>query len=249
MALSDRLIRNQVWPGRPSVSTGSRIVQMVVEKEIPHFISVHGVRCRAWYRGQPLRCDSCRKIGHRSAVCPLKGKCFKCQKEGHWARNCKAAAGAPAEVVDVPAVADKGEDDAMEVSAKAELSANDSSVAATEESVNEELEDECLGSGAEDNSVVEEVVEEGFASAPPSVVPTKPAVESASSRKRRIPTATGGGITKKAQHTLPRGAVVAAKQMVSRPSKLMSAAVKGQKPNVDSSIFKKDPRLSFVSEA
>lgn len=91
-------VRHQSWPGNASVSTGSRVVSMVVRQEIPRFISVRGVRCKVWYRGQPLRCDLCRKVGHRSAVCPVKGECFKCAREGHLARNCPNPAMAPAAI-------------------------------------------------------------------------------------------------------------------------------------------------------
>ncbi|XP_022808005.1 uncharacterized protein LOC111345018 [Stylophora pistillata] len=90
-------VRNQVWPGRPSVSTGSRIVQMVIRNVIPPFIPIRGVRCKTWYRGQPLQCGTCRKVGHKSADCPLKGKCFRCHQDGHLARNCKVTVAAPAE--------------------------------------------------------------------------------------------------------------------------------------------------------
>ncbi|PFX13250.1 hypothetical protein AWC38_SpisGene22684 [Stylophora pistillata] len=92
---SIKSVRHQVWPDRPSVSTESRIVSMVVKKEIPRFISVRGASCKVWYRVQPLRCDLCHKVGHRSAQCPLKGKCFKCAKEGHLARNGPNLARAP----------------------------------------------------------------------------------------------------------------------------------------------------------
>ena len=81
-------VRLQVWPGRPSVSTGSRLVRMVISKEIPRFISVAGIKCKIWYRGQPLRCDLCHKIGHKASSCPLKGKCFHCGQQGHLARKC-----------------------------------------------------------------------------------------------------------------------------------------------------------------
>ncbi|PFX12148.1 Transposon TX1 uncharacterized 149 kDa protein [Stylophora pistillata] len=67
-------VRLQVWPGRPSLSTGSRLVRMVISKEIPRFISVAGIKCKIWFRGQPLRCDLCHKISHKALSCPLKGK-------------------------------------------------------------------------------------------------------------------------------------------------------------------------------
>lgn len=87
-------VRNQVWPGRPSVSTGSRVVQMVIRNVISPFISIRGVRCKIWYRGQPLQCTTCHKVGHKSAECPLRGKCFRCRQGGHLARNCQATVGA-----------------------------------------------------------------------------------------------------------------------------------------------------------
>ncbi|PFX14498.1 hypothetical protein AWC38_SpisGene21340 [Stylophora pistillata] len=102
-------VRHQVWPGLPDVSTGSRIVSMVRTKEIPRFVSIKGVRCKVWYRGQPLRCDICRAIGHKSAACPDRGRCLRCHKEGHFARTCPDAwnkASAPT----VPSVAAPGDE-------------------------------------------------------------------------------------------------------------------------------------------
>ena len=102
-------VRHQVWPGLPDVSTGSRIVTMVRTKEIPRFVSIKGVRCKVWYRGQPLRCDICRAIGHKSAACPDRGRCLRCHKEGHFARTCPDAwnkASAPT----VPSVAAPGDE-------------------------------------------------------------------------------------------------------------------------------------------
>ncbi|PFX17278.1 Transposon TX1 uncharacterized 149 kDa protein [Stylophora pistillata] len=81
-------VRNQFWSGRPSVSTGSKVVRMVLEREIPLFININGIRCKIWYRGQPLRCDRCCKEGHKATACPDKGKCYRCHKEGHLSRNC-----------------------------------------------------------------------------------------------------------------------------------------------------------------
>lgn len=84
-------VRHQMWPGKPSVSTGCRLVRMVVKKEIPRFISIGGIRCKVWYRDQPLRCDICRQVGHAAKQCPDKGKCRRCHKAGHFARECTSA--------------------------------------------------------------------------------------------------------------------------------------------------------------
>ena len=63
-------LRYQTFPGYPDVKTGSRIIKMVVEKEIPSQLSIQGFPCRVWYRGQPVRCNICREIGHMAASCP-----------------------------------------------------------------------------------------------------------------------------------------------------------------------------------
>ena len=81
---------------RPSISTGTRLVRMVCTKEIPRFLVINGVRCKTWYRGQPLRCDICRAEGHKSASCPDKGKCRLCKKTGHFARSCPKPWSSPA---------------------------------------------------------------------------------------------------------------------------------------------------------
>ena len=78
----------QRWSAKPTVSTGTHLVRMVVRKEIPRLIVVNGIRCKVWYKGQPLRCDICRAVGHKSASCPDKGKCFRCHQSGHLSRSC-----------------------------------------------------------------------------------------------------------------------------------------------------------------
>ena len=63
-------LRDQFFPGHPDVKTGSRIIKMVVEKEIPSQLSIQGSPCRVWYRE---RCNICRVIVHMAASCPNKG--------------------------------------------------------------------------------------------------------------------------------------------------------------------------------
>ena len=38
------------------------------------------VPCRLWYKGQPMRCNICREIGHMAASCPNKGLCRRCKE-------------------------------------------------------------------------------------------------------------------------------------------------------------------------
>lgn len=109
----------------------------------------------------------------------------------------------------------------------------------------------CSDSVVDDESVIEKVLDEGFVREPPVVEPVKP-VASVSTRKHPcksdtkappVPAVAGGGITKRTQHTLPKGAVAAAKELIGRSVKPVITTAK-----VDSSIFKKDPRLSLVDK-
>ena len=81
-------VSHQHWTHLPDVCTGTRIVRMVVDKDIPRFIFVRGIRCKVWYRDQPLQCDICSKLGHKASACPDKGKCLRCHNPGHVARHC-----------------------------------------------------------------------------------------------------------------------------------------------------------------
>ena len=44
---------HQHWTNLPNAATGTRIVWMIVEKDIPRFIFVRGIHCKVWYRDQP----------------------------------------------------------------------------------------------------------------------------------------------------------------------------------------------------
>ena len=81
-------VQFQHWTNLPEVSTGTRVVRMVVDKEIPRFLVIRGVRCKVWYRDQPLTCDICKKGGHKASACPDKGKCLRCHEPGHVVRHC-----------------------------------------------------------------------------------------------------------------------------------------------------------------
>ena len=80
-------IRHQQWSNVPGVHTGTRLVRMVRKHEIPRNIIIDGIKCRVWYKGQPLVCDICNG-NHKAADCPLKGKCRRCHQAGHFVRNC-----------------------------------------------------------------------------------------------------------------------------------------------------------------
>ena len=78
----------QHWTSMPDVSTGMCVVCMVVEKDIPRFLFIRGIRCRIWYHDQPSTCDICSKEGHKASACPDKGKCLRCHQPGHVAHHC-----------------------------------------------------------------------------------------------------------------------------------------------------------------
>ena len=81
-------ISYQTWVGLPGIHTGTRVVKMVRSSPIPRSLVIGGVRCKVWYRGQPVTCDVCREVGHVAAKCPNKGRCFHCRQQGHMARDC-----------------------------------------------------------------------------------------------------------------------------------------------------------------
>ena len=55
----------------PNLCNGNRIVEMVLNEELPYFISICGCQSRLWYRGQLIQCIVCREFGHRAQSCPL----------------------------------------------------------------------------------------------------------------------------------------------------------------------------------
>ncbi|PFX11978.1 hypothetical protein AWC38_SpisGene24138 [Stylophora pistillata] len=209
---------------------------MIVQKEIPRFISIGGTRVKIWYRGQPLRCGLCCKVGYQAAACASKGKGFKCHQEGHFAINRTVAAGALPGVTNVPAVTGSkpiadpitgGDEEVVSVSG------SEAGSEAGSEGSEDRFASLPTANGGDDvpvpcDSVVVTAVD-GFASSAvePSVSqetnsppvgsaepnPTVEANWSSVTRRR-----AGGKVSKKvlkAQPSLPRGAVLAVKEMAS----------------------------------
>ena len=75
----------------PDLCNGNRIIKMVLDEDLPYFLSVCGCQCRVWYRGPSIQCFVCRELGHRAQSCPLSGRCRYCHQVGHMARDCAQA--------------------------------------------------------------------------------------------------------------------------------------------------------------
>ena len=71
-----------------SLFDGNRVVKIVLNKEIPYFLSVLGHDCRAFYRNQTPECLICRESGHRSQSCPFSGLCLRYRQPAHRAKEC-----------------------------------------------------------------------------------------------------------------------------------------------------------------
>ena len=56
------------------ISTGTRIVRMLLDHHVPFQSNIQGYPCRVWYAGQPLKCTIC-KGAHKAADCPDRNKC------------------------------------------------------------------------------------------------------------------------------------------------------------------------------
>ena len=67
-------IRHQHWTHLREVATGTREVRNNLRWSIPRFIRICFIRCKVWYRGQPVYCDICREGTHIASHCPYKGK-------------------------------------------------------------------------------------------------------------------------------------------------------------------------------
>ena len=85
-------VKRQHWVDLPDVQTGTRLVDIFLDKHVPRNLVIGGFNCKTWYRGQPVQCDLCREIGHVLSQCPIRGKCRKCREPGHLARDCNRPA-------------------------------------------------------------------------------------------------------------------------------------------------------------
>lgn len=81
-------VRDQRYLNNNDIATGTRLVDIVLSKPPPRVALINGFPCRVWYRGQPVMCNICAVLGHKSINCPYKNKCRLCEQDGHFARNC-----------------------------------------------------------------------------------------------------------------------------------------------------------------
>ena len=118
-------VERSVAAETPNLCNGNRVLKMVLNEDLPYFISVCGYQCRVWYRGQPIQCFVCRQSGHRAQACPLSGRCRYCHQVGHMARDCVQAwdPTPPAVPVDI-----RTDVDASSVSDSSTVMADDPSV-------------------------------------------------------------------------------------------------------------------------
>ena len=88
-----RNVKRQKYIGRPDIETGTRLVLMAFRVIPPRLVSIDGYFCRLWFKGQPIICNLCNVLGHKSADCPNRDKCRRCGVSGHFARSCPNARG------------------------------------------------------------------------------------------------------------------------------------------------------------
>ena len=83
-----KLVKRQHWVALPDVQTGTRLVGILLDKQVPRNVIIGGFNCKTWYRGQPVTCDLCGEEGHILSNCPIRGKCRRCREPGHFAKDC-----------------------------------------------------------------------------------------------------------------------------------------------------------------
>ena len=84
-------VKKQTYLFDKNISTGTRLVSLVLKGSLPRSLTINGYLCRVWYKGQPLVCNLCGIQGHKSSACPNKDKCRRCGERGHFARACPSA--------------------------------------------------------------------------------------------------------------------------------------------------------------
>ena len=95
-------IRLQKYISHQDIFTGTRLIDIVIERTPPRLVSINGFVCRVWYKGQPIICNSCGAQGHKANDCPDKDKCHRCGESGHLARHCTNAWGTRAAAAQDP---------------------------------------------------------------------------------------------------------------------------------------------------
>lgn len=88
-----RDVRLQRYLRHSNIYTGTRLVDVVLDKFPPRLVSINTHVCRVWFKGQPLICNICGTEGHKSVDCPDRDKCRRCGEHGHMARTCQNAWG------------------------------------------------------------------------------------------------------------------------------------------------------------
>ena len=99
--------RSQQLVGLENITTGTRLCEMKLSRDIPRNLRFDKMRLKVWYRDQPLECDIC-KGENKASECALRDKCRLCKSAGHFARDCPNPWGCPASDLDpdrVPAAA------------------------------------------------------------------------------------------------------------------------------------------------
>ena len=81
-------VRYQKYLRNVDDATGTRLVDIVLSQTLPRMAIINGSTCPIWYRGEPVICNICAAVGHKSVNCSYKNKCRLWEHESHFSRNC-----------------------------------------------------------------------------------------------------------------------------------------------------------------
>ena len=73
--------------GLPTLKNGNRQFKMILEHNIPSFITIGARRAHVRYRGQPRTCFRCGQTGHEAKSCE-NVRCYRCLEVGHERKDC-----------------------------------------------------------------------------------------------------------------------------------------------------------------